>query len=112
MRESVTPGTTVYAEVVFSSDIELPWIFFWYPGMSYAENYRIVPRGSSGSAFQSGDAKPVRGNSVYLCKTAIPESLIGSFHIYVNGKILPESLQIALPMEPLPFRPKYKHKAG
>lgn len=112
LQDTVLLGTTVYTEIVFSENIPnayvLPDLYFKV-GEDREKRYRIVPQGSIGADFQSGDCKIVQENRL-LCKVSIPEDAAsGQFYTNVGGLISVRTVEPPEPELHIPFRPRNEY---
>ena len=103
----VGAGVPVYTVVTFSDNVPLvvaddesarPDIRAIVNGSEIP--FRIVPYGSSGENFRSGDAKPIEDTRVFLCKYILPISVvdgIGTFSVVTAADMIepPFSLTIS-----------------
>ena len=88
----IRPGKTVYTGIIFSKNVSytvandhsaLPDIRYVLDGVE--TRYTIVPHGSGGDNFQSGDCKPIKGTHAFLCKYTLPEDASGVFSVNHEG---------------------------
>ena len=107
LTRSVRAGVPVYTVVTFSDNV--PFVVAddesARPDIRAIVNrseipFRIVPYGSSGEKFRSGDAKPIEDTRVFLCKYILPISLmdgIGTFSVVTAADMIepPFSLTIS-----------------
>lgn len=89
---TIRPGTTIFTKVVFSKPMQhlaaddktaRPILYYRINGK--LTRYRIAKRGARGTAFVSGDAKPLQsGTDDYICKFTVPEDVRGKFTLAVG----------------------------
>ncbi len=113
LTRSVRAGVPVYTVVTFSDNVPLvvaddesarPDIRAIVNGSEIP--FRIVPYGSSGEDFRSGDAKPIEGTRVFLCKYILPILLvdgIGTFSVATAADMIEPPFSLRISSEGLPI---------
>ena len=105
LTHTIGAGVPVYTVVTFSDNVPLvvaddesarPDIRAIVNGNE--TQFHIVPYGSSGKNFRSGDAKPIEDTRVFLCKYILPiislEDGIGSFSVVTIADMIEPPLSL------------------
>ena len=109
LTDSVTAGEIVYTEIVFSANVPLvvandntasPDIRAMVDGSEI--RFNIVPHGSAGENFQSGDCKPLKGTNIFLCKYGLSEDASGTYTVTAMTKNSVQSVSLSvMPIPPM-----------
>ncbi|MCG9133137.1 hypothetical protein J5I95_15780 [Candidatus Poribacteria bacterium] len=100
---TIGAGYPVYTVVTFSDNVPLvvaddesarPDIRAIINGNE--TQFHIVPYGSSGENFWTGDAKPIDGTRVFLCKYILPSDSIGTFSVVTAADMIEPPLPLKI----------------